>query len=177
MAALQPLYKSVATPPVGRHDIVSVNEDKSENFPSSSVIFSSMRVTIELLTSGIRAVLSCRLDISCSSPSQAAQPLPAAASAAAAAPAASPSPFPSPSPRSSPLEARHVRHTVSALGRLERTASARRQARRGRGAQASDGSSRCSSGEGAGSTLVLALGPPPGGGILSAAAPRETRSR
>jgi len=29
---------------------VSVNEEKPENFPSSSVILSSMRVTIELLT-------------------------------------------------------------------------------------------------------------------------------
>ena len=43
-----------------------------------------MRVKIELLTSDIRAVLSCRLDISCSSPSQAA----VAAAAAAAVPAA-----------------------------------------------------------------------------------------
>ena len=44
------LYKYVATPPVGWYGIVSVNEEKLENFPSLSVILSSMRVTIELLT-------------------------------------------------------------------------------------------------------------------------------
>src|SRR6185369_13438191 len=107
---------------------VSVNEEKPKKLPQLECHpLSSMRVRIELLTSGIRAVLSCRLDISCSSPSQAAaaaQPPPPAASAAAApaaataaaASAASSSPFPSPSPRNSPLKARHVRRTVSALG-------------------------------------------------------------
>ena len=53
MAALQPLYKSVATPPVGRHDIVSVNEEKSRKLPQLKCHpLSSMRVKIELQTHG-----------------------------------------------------------------------------------------------------------------------------
>src|SRR6185369_10540719 len=76
---------------------VSVNEEKPRKLPQLECHpLSSMRVKIERLTSGIRAVLSCKLDISCSSPSQAAVAASAAAAVSAAAPAAAPLPPSSP---------------------------------------------------------------------------------
>ena len=86
------------SPPLGWHGIMSVNEEKPRKLPQLECHpLSSMRVKIELLTSGIRAVLSYRLDISCSSPSQAAVAAAAvlvAASAAALAAALIPSSSP-----------------------------------------------------------------------------------
>jgi hypothetical protein len=122
-----------------------------------------MRVKILLLTSGIRAVLSCSLSISCSSPSIASQqPLPAAEATAAAIPAAPAQPPSSvqtssslsdggSTPRSSsssPPAARHVRRTLSALGRLERAAPAGGRTRCSGGARAGSGRDRCRSSKG-----------------------------
>ncbi|KAK8462080.1 hypothetical protein SEVIR_1G142601v4 [Setaria viridis] len=113
-----------------------------------------MRVTVQILTTGIRAVLSCSLNISCSQPSPATfRPQPVAE--APAVPAhSSPSTQTSgssseaaSSPRSPPV-ARYVRRTVSALGRLERTTSAGGRARCGRGAYPSGGGDRCGGGKG-----------------------------
>jgi hypothetical protein len=91
----------------------------------------SMRVRVLFLTSGIRAILSCSLNISCSSPSHASLgPQPAAGIPAVPAHLSSPTQTSSssseaaPSSRSSPPLACHVRRTVSALGRLERAAPA-----------------------------------------------------
>ena len=105
-----------------------------------------MRVRVSLLTSGIRAVLSCSLNISCSSPSHASlRPQPTAGTPAVPVHPSSPAQTSSSSseaassPRSSPPLARHVRRTVSALGRLERAAPAGCRDRRGRGTRASGG--------------------------------------
>jgi len=109
------------------------------------------RVRIQRLTSGIRAVLSCSLSISCSSSLPAPQqPQLLAAAAPPAAPVHS-SPSSSEaalSPRSSPPVARHVRRAVSALGRLEHAASAGGRTCRGRGTRASGGRDRCGGGKG-----------------------------
>jgi hypothetical protein len=105
-----------------------------------------MRVRIQLLTSGIRAVLSCSLNISSSSPSHAslgpqlaartpivpAHPSSPAQTSSSSSEAAS-------SPRSSPSLARHIRRTVSALGRLERAAPTVGRGCRGRRTRASGG--------------------------------------
>jgi hypothetical protein len=105
-----------------------------------------MRVRVLLLTSGIRAVLSCSLNISCSSPSHASLgPQPTAGTSVVPAHPSSPTQTSSssseatPSPRSSPPLARHVRITVLALGRLERAAPAGGRGCRGRGTRASGG--------------------------------------
>ena len=109
------------------------------------------RVRIQRLTTGIRAVLSCSLSISCSSSLPAPQqPQLLAAVAPPAAPVHS-SPSSSEaalSPRSSPPVARHVRRAVSALGRLEHAASAGGRTCRGRGTRASGGRDRCGGGKG-----------------------------
>jgi hypothetical protein len=114
-----------------------------------------MRVRISILTTGIRAVLSCTLNISCSSSSHAslspqpgagtlavpAHPSSSAQTGSSASEAAS-------SPRSSPPLARHVRKTVLALGRFERAAPAGGRARCGRGTRASGGRDHCDGGKG-----------------------------
>ena len=108
------------------------------------------RVRIQRLTSGIRAVVSCSLSISCSSPCPASQQPQLRVAAAPAAPVHS-SPSSSEaalSPRSSPPVARHVRRAVSALGRLEHAASAGGRTCRGRGTRASGGRDRCGGGKG-----------------------------
>jgi hypothetical protein len=88
-----------------------------------------MRVRVLFLTSGIRAVLSCSLNIFCSSPFHASLgSQPVAETPAVSAHPSSPTQTSSssseaaPSPRSSPPLACHVRRTVLALGRLERAA-------------------------------------------------------
>jgi hypothetical protein len=116
-----------------------------------------MRVKIQLPTSGIRAVVSCSLNISCSLPSTASQQ-PQLEAAAPAAPT-----HPSPSIQtssssshggtssrscSSPPAASHVRRALSALGRLERAAPAGGRARCSGGARASSGKDCRSSGKG-----------------------------
>ncbi|RLM66639.1 hypothetical protein C2845_PM16G02100 [Panicum miliaceum] len=112
-----------------------------------------MRVRVSILTTGIRAVLSCSLNISCSSPSHASfSPQPGAGTPVVPAHPSSPAQTGSSSseaassPRSSPPLARHVRRTVLALGRLERAAPAGGRARRGRGTRASGGRGRCDGG-------------------------------
>jgi hypothetical protein len=104
----------------------------------------SMRVRVRFLTSGIRAVLSCSINISCSSPSHASlSPQPAAGTPAVPAHPSSPAQTSSSSsetassPRSSPPLVHHVRRTVSVLGRLERAAPAEGRDCRGRGTRAS----------------------------------------
>ena len=114
------------------------------------------RVRIQRLTSGIRAVLSCSLSISCSSSFPAShQPQLGAATASTAPAHSSPSAQMSNnlseaalSLRSSPPVARHVRRAVSALGRLEHAASAGGQTCRGRGMRASGDRDRCGGGKG-----------------------------
>jgi hypothetical protein len=105
-----------------------------------------MRVKVLFLTSGIRTVLSCSLNISCSSPSHASLgPQPAVGTLAVPAHPSSPAQTSSssseaaPSPRSSPPLACHVRRTVSALGCLERVAPAGGRGCRDRGTRASGG--------------------------------------
>jgi hypothetical protein len=114
-----------------------------------------MRVRVLFLTSGIRAVLSCSLNISCSSPSHAfIGPQPAAGTPAVPAHPSSPTQTSSssseavPSPRSSPPLARHVRRTVSVLGHLERAAPAGGRGCRGGGTRASGGRDCSDSGKG-----------------------------
>ncbi|PVH64550.1 hypothetical protein PAHAL_2G300600 [Panicum hallii] len=114
-----------------------------------------MRVRVSILTTGIRAVLSCTLNISCSSPSHTSlSPQPGAGTPAipahpsSSAQTGSSSSEAASSPRSSPPLARHVRRTVSALGRLERAAPAGGRARRSRGTRASGGRNRCNGGKG-----------------------------
>jgi hypothetical protein len=105
-----------------------------------------MRVRVLFLTSGIRVILSCSLNISCSSPfhvslgpqSTARTPAVPAHPSSPAQTSSSSSEAAS-SPRSSPPLARHVRRTVSALGRLERAALAGARGCRGRGTQAGGG--------------------------------------
>jgi hypothetical protein len=116
------------------------------------------RARIQRLTSGIGAVLSCSLSISCSIPSPASlpalyQPQPAAAAPAASAHASpvqtsSDSSEAALSPRSSPPVARHVRRTVSALGRLEHAAAVGSRTCCGRGTRASGGIGHCGGGNG-----------------------------
>jgi hypothetical protein len=105
-----------------------------------------MRVRVLFLTSGIRAVLSCRLNISCSSPSHASLgPQPAAGTPVVPAHPSSPAQTSSSSSEAAPSHvaapplARHVRRTVSALDRLERAAPTGGQGCRGRGTRASGG--------------------------------------
>jgi hypothetical protein len=105
-----------------------------------------MRVRVLFLTFGIRAVLSRGLNIFCSSSSHASLgPQPTAGTPAVSAHPSSPAQTGSnsseaaSSPRSSPPLARHIRRTVSALGRLERTAPAGGRGCRGRGMRASGG--------------------------------------
>jgi hypothetical protein len=81
-----------------------------------------MRVRVLFLTSGIRVVLSCNLNISCSSPSHASlDPQPATGTLAVPAHPSSPAQLSSSSseasssPRSSPPLARHVHRTISPL--------------------------------------------------------------
>jgi hypothetical protein len=114
-----------------------------------------MRVRVSILTTGIRAILSCTLNISCSSPSHASlSPQPGAGTLAVPAHPSSPAQTGSSvseaasAPRSSPPLARHVRRIVSELGRLERAAPAGGRARRGRGTRASGGRNRCDVGKG-----------------------------
>jgi hypothetical protein len=114
-----------------------------------------MRVRVLFLTSGIRAVLSCSLNISCSSPSHASLgPQPAAGRLAVPAYPSSPAQTSSSSSEAAsshvaPPLARHVRRTVSALGRLQRRAPAGGRGCRGRGTCASGGRD-CSDGGKAG---------------------------
>jgi hypothetical protein len=63
-------YKYVTpTPQVG---MTLCEKNKSEKLPQLLVLSSLlMRVRVQLLTSGIRVILSCSLNISCSSPSHA----------------------------------------------------------------------------------------------------------
>jgi hypothetical protein len=91
----------------------------------------SMRVRVMFLTFGIRAVLSCNLNISYSSPFHASLgPQPAAGTPAVPAHPSSPAQMNSnsseaaSSPCSSPPLARYVWMIVSTLGRLERAAPA-----------------------------------------------------
>jgi hypothetical protein len=119
---------------------------------SSSLL---MRVRVLFLTSGLRAVLSCSLNISCSSPSHASLgPQPTAGTPTVPAHPSSPaqtsnsSSESASSPRSSPPLARHIRRTVSALGRLERAAPAGGQGCRGRGMRASGGRDYSEDGKG-----------------------------
>jgi hypothetical protein len=88
-----------------------------------------MRVRVLFLTFGIRAVLFCSLNISCSSPSHASlSPQPAVGTPVVPTHSSSPAQTSSSSseaassPRSSLPLACHVRRTVSTLGRLERAA-------------------------------------------------------
>jgi hypothetical protein len=106
----------------------------------------SMRVRVQLLTSGIRVVLSCSINIFCSSPSHASLgPQPAAGTPAVPAHPSSPAQTSSSSsevassPRSSPPLACHVRRTVFTLGRLERVAPVGGRGCHGRGTRASGG--------------------------------------
>jgi hypothetical protein len=114
-----------------------------------------MRVRVLFLTSGIRAILSCSLNISCSSPSHASLgPQPAAGTPVVPAHPSSPTQTSNssfeiaPSPRSSPPLARHVQRTVSAIGRLKRAAPAGGRGCRGRGTRASGGRDCSDSGKG-----------------------------
>jgi hypothetical protein len=95
------------------------------------------------LTYDIRVVLSCSLNISCSSPSHASlDPQPAAGTPAVPVHPSSPAQISSSSSeatsssRSSPPLKRHVRRTVSALGRLEHAASAGGRGCRDKGTRA-----------------------------------------
>jgi hypothetical protein len=106
----------------------------------------SMRVRVLFLTYGIRAVISCSLNISCSSPSHASLgPQPTAGTPAIPAHPSSPAQASSnsseaaSSPHSSPPLARHVRRTVSALCRLERAAPAGGRGCHSRGTRVSGG--------------------------------------
>jgi hypothetical protein len=105
-----------------------------------------MRVRVLFLTSGIRAVLSCSLNISCSSPSHASLvSQPAAETPAVPTHPSSPAQMSSSSseaassPRSSLPLACHVRRTVSTLSRLERATPVGGRGCRGRETRASDG--------------------------------------
>jgi hypothetical protein len=126
---------------LGGHGIVVECEKQTRKLPQLLVSSSlSMRVRVLFLTSGIRAVLSCSLNISCSSPSHASLgPQPAAGTSTVPAHPSSPTYMSSssseaaPSPRRSPPLARHVRRTVLALGRLERAAPAGGRGCHGRG--------------------------------------------
>jgi hypothetical protein len=111
-----------------------------------------MRVRVMFLTSGIRVVLSCSLNISCSSPSHASLgPQPVAGTPAVPAHPSSPTQTSTSSSEaasslcSSPPLAHHVQRTVSALGRLERAAPTGGRGCRGRGTRVS-GSRDCSDG-------------------------------
>jgi hypothetical protein len=113
---------------------------------------SSPRVRVLFITSGIRAVLSYNLNIICSSPSHASLgSQPAAGTPTVLVHHSSPAQMSSSLseavyfPRSSPPLVRHVRRTVSALGRLERATPAGGRGCRGRGTRAS-GSRNCSDG-------------------------------
>jgi hypothetical protein len=127
--------------PLGGHGIVVECEKQTRKLPQLLVSSSlSMRVRVLFLTRGIRAVLSCSLNISCSSPSHASLgPQPAAGTPTVPAHPSSPTYMSSssseaaPSPRRSPQLARHVRRTVLALSRLERAAPAGGRGCRGRG--------------------------------------------
>jgi hypothetical protein len=110
---------------------------------SSSLL---IRVRILFLTSDIRAVLSCSLNILCSSPSHVfLGPQPAAETPAVPTHRSSPTQTSSSSseatsfPCSSPPLARHVRRTVSALDRLKRAALTGGRGCHGRGTRASGG--------------------------------------
>jgi hypothetical protein len=110
----------------------------------------SMRVRVQLLTSDIRAVLSCSINIVCSSPSHASlgpQPAVPALSSSPAQMSSSSSEAAS-FPRSSPPLACHVQRTVSTLGRLEHAAPAGGRGCRGRGTRASGGRDYNDDGEG-----------------------------
>jgi hypothetical protein len=104
-----------------------------------------MRVRVQLLTSDIRAVLSCSLNISCSSTFHASiGPQPAAGTPAVPAHPSSSTQMSSSSdvsysPRSSPPLARHVRRTISVLDHLERTAPAGGRGCRDRGMRVNGG--------------------------------------
>jgi hypothetical protein len=107
------------------------------------------------LTSGIRVVLSCSLNISCSSSSHVSLgPQPAAGTPAVPAHPSSPAQMSSSSfetvssPCSSPPLAHHVRRTVSTLGRLERAAPAGGRGCCGRGTRASGDRDYSDSGKG-----------------------------
>ena len=144
------------------------------------------RVRIQRLTSGIRAVLSCSLSISCSSPLPATQQ-PQLRAAAPVAPAHSPAQTSSSSeaalsPRSSPPVARHVRRAVSALSRLEHAASAGGRTCRGRGTRASGGRDRYGGGKGVeagsgGAGSSQSGGGSSGGGECSACGGRSEERR
>jgi hypothetical protein len=108
--------------------------------------FLSMRVRVLFLTSGIRTVPSCRLNISCSSPSHASLG-PQSAAGTSAVPA-HPSSLAQTSSSSSetvsshvaaPSLAHHARRSVLALGRLERAAPAGGRGCRDKGTRASGG--------------------------------------
>jgi hypothetical protein len=111
-----------------------------------------MRVRVLFLTSGIRAVLSCSLNISCSSPSYASLgPQPAAGTPAVPVHPSSPAQTSSSSSEATsshvaaPPLARHIRRIVSALGRLKRAAPAGGRGCRDRGTRA-DGGRDCTDG-------------------------------
>jgi hypothetical protein len=106
----------------------------------------SMRVRVQLLTSGIRAVLSCSSNISCSSISHASLgPQPTVGTLVVPAHPCSPAHMSSnssevaSSPHNSPSLVRHVRRTDSVLSRLERTTTAGDRGYRDRGTRASGG--------------------------------------
>jgi hypothetical protein len=106
----------------------------------------SMRVRVLFLTSDIRVVLSCSLNISGSSLFHASLgPQPAAGTPAVPTHPSSPaqtsnsSSEAASSPRSSPTLARHIRRIISPLGRLERAAPVGGRGCRDRGTQASGG--------------------------------------
>jgi hypothetical protein len=106
----------------------------------------STRVRVLFLTSGIRVILSCSLNISCSSPSHGSLgPQPAAGTPVVPAHPSSPAQMSSSSseaasfPRSSPSLARHVRRTVSVLGHLQHVAPIGGRRCRSTGMRASGG--------------------------------------
>jgi hypothetical protein len=128
-----------------------------------------MRVRVMFLTSGIRVVLSCSLNVSYSSPSHASLgPQLAAGTPDVPAHPSSPAQTSSSSseaaslPCSSPPLARHVRRTVSALGHLERAAPVGGRGCRGRGTRASGGRD-CSDGGKGGKTGDGGIGSNRGG--------------
>ena len=138
--------------------------------PSPSVILSmrvrillSPRARIQRLTSGIRATLSCNLSISCSIPSPASLPAPQQPPVQTSS-CLSEATL---SPRSSSPVARHVRRTVSALGRLEHAAAAGSRTRCGRGTRASGGGKGVKAGSG-GAGSSQSGGGSSGGGRCSA---------
>jgi hypothetical protein len=113
-------YKYVTpTPQVG----MTLCEKKNQKIAPTPSVILLMRVRVLLLTIGIGAKLSCKLNISCSSPSH-ASPCPQLEAGSSIVPTHPSSPAhtsnssskAASSPRRSPSLARHVRRTVSALG-------------------------------------------------------------